>query len=113
MTTDDTRPCNHEWEPWFANTSKCSCCGARRDDLTTDDTRPHRMTTDEWQRHVIAQLDATLDAERTRHAALVAAAREYVEAVDADLYREGTPEDWWRREAALAALRAALDGEPR
>ena len=26
-------PCNHDWQPWLANTSQCSCCGARRDDL--------------------------------------------------------------------------------
>jgi len=28
-------PCNHDWQPWLANTSQCSCCGARRDDLAT------------------------------------------------------------------------------
>jgi hypothetical protein len=39
---------------------------------------------------------------------LVEAGEAYIVAVDADLYRPGTPEDWWNREAALAALRAAL-----
>lgn len=31
--TPPDAPCNHEWQPWLANTSQCSCCGARRDDL--------------------------------------------------------------------------------
>ena len=52
-------------------------------------------------------LDA-LDAERARHEALVAAAGDYLAALDADLHREGTPEDGWRRSDTLEALRAAL-----
>jgi len=53
------------------------------------------------QAATIATLRAALDG-------LVEAGRSYIDAVDADLYREGTPEDWWEREATLAALRAAL-----
>jgi hypothetical protein len=49
--------------------------------------------------------DATL-AERARHAALVAAAREVVNAY------MGPAEYGLLREAHILALRAALDGEP-
>jgi len=49
----------------------------------------------------IATLRAALDG-------LVEVAEAYTTALDADLYRPGTPEDWWNREAALAALRSAL-----
>jgi hypothetical protein len=74
MTTDDTRPCDHDWVSWFANTSQCSRCGARRDDLapTTDDTRPlsgeaeglPQVSASEWYRK-------GQEAERDRYAALV------------------------------------------
>ena len=36
LDTDDVNDndvCDHEWEPWFENTSQCIHCDARRDDL--------------------------------------------------------------------------------
>ena len=33
LATPAPLACNHDWQPWLANTSQCSCCGARRDDL--------------------------------------------------------------------------------
>jgi len=89
---------------------------------------PGAMTSDEMAAAVIAVLPpdwcghdpglfpfagrfAALEAEIARLRKIEEAARESIAAIDADLYREGTPEDWWKREAALAALRAALEDE--
>ena len=59
-------------------------------------------------KHPLRVADATIATLRAALDGLVEAGRSYIDAVDADLYREGTPEDWWEREATLAALRAAL-----
>jgi len=78
--------------------------------MTTDDTHPLSAEDEARFRErspggSILRVWATLDAERARHAALVAAARDVV--------------DWWFSPAEpglterIFALRAALDGEPR
>jgi hypothetical protein len=68
-----------------------------------------------------AELDVMRDIERglgdiikhedARLRKIEEAARAYIVAVDV-LYRKGTREDWWKREATLDALRAALGEEP-
>ena len=78
-------------------------------DLTTvtiEDVGEFRVTMDRIG--AVDPRDATIATLRAALDGLVEAGRSYIDAVDADLYREGTPEDWWEREATLAALRAAL-----
>jgi len=72
--------------------------GLDPDDKMTMDLMEAAIREDQ---RTIATLRAALDG-------LVEAGESYIVAVDADLYRPGTPEDWWNREATLAALRAAL-----
>ena len=55
-----------------------------------DQATPAPLDVDEWQRHVIAQLDAQLAAERARHAALAAAAGAVCQAWIADEAGEET-----------------------
>jgi hypothetical protein len=55
--------------------------------------------------------DPDSDEEWRRLRKIEEAARAYIVAVDV-LYRKGTREDWWKREATLDALRAALGEEP-
>jgi len=75
--------CNHDWQPWFANTSQCSCCGARRDDLATP---------------------APLD--------VLVAARAVVEHAETDDDFDGAYIEWLVPEADIAALRSALAATP-
>jgi hypothetical protein len=75
---------------------------------------PNGLRSVEIYNHWAVQLDdqaATIATLRAALDGLVEAAEAYITALDADLYRPGTPEDWWNREAALAALRAALEAE--
>ena len=58
--------------------------------------------------NVVAPLEVAIATLRAALDGLVEAGESYIVAVDADLYRPGTPEDWWNREATLAALRSAL-----
>lgn len=95
--------------------------------MTTDDTRPlnedaYAKAWERGYRRGERETARTLDAERTRHAALVAAARDLIAATDTlsewdefhgyivNSERDGLDHDV---DAAWDAIRFALDGEPR
>jgi hypothetical protein len=108
MTTDDTRP-----DAWVEEVE--SAYSAGRDDGIVLGRNAERA------RH--AATVKSLEQLTARHAALVAAPHDHdalhraVDAwrlADADAHHSLADEaDYERRDAATAALRAALDGEPR
>jgi hypothetical protein len=79
------------------------------DELRTD-LIVSRGTVKGWQTNGARRLLATLDAERARHAALVEAARNLLDGMDQTLLIHDVAYEYIHDD--IAALRAAIDGEP-